>query len=66
MTYASPWIAVAAAMATVQFGAHAADRAKADVACQPGVKTLQYECTIKLSNARTGAPLTKVDGRARR
>jgi hypothetical protein len=61
MTYASSWIAVAVALAAVHSGAHAADRAKVDVACQPGTRALQYECMIKLSNARTDAPLTKVD-----
>jgi hypothetical protein len=47
----------AAALPTV---AAAAERAKADVACQPGAKTLQYDCTIRLTDARTGAPLTKL------
>lgn len=41
--------------------AAAAERVKADVSCQPGPKFLQYDCTIKLTNARTGAPLTKAD-----
>ncbi len=37
--------------------AAAAERIKADV-CRPGPKSLQYDCTIKLTDARTGAPLT--------
>lgn len=35
-------------------------RAKADVACQPTDKPLQYDCTIRLTHARTDAPLTDV------
>ena len=34
-------------------------RAKADVACRPAA-TLQYDCTIVLTNARTSEPLTGV------
>jgi len=41
--------------------AAAAERVKADVSCQPGPESLQYDCTIKLTDARTGAPLTKAD-----
>ena len=42
-------------------GALAADiRAKAEVSCQPTAESLQYDCTIKLTNARTNAPLTGV------
>src|SRR5262249_20249656 len=37
----------------------AAERVNADIACHPGPKSLQYDCTIKLTNARTGVPLTK-------
>jgi hypothetical protein len=33
-------------------------RAKADVACQPTGKPLQYDCTIRLLHARTNEPLT--------
>jgi hypothetical protein len=35
-------------------------RAKADVTCQPTGEPLQYDCTIRLTQARTGAPLTDV------
>jgi hypothetical protein len=36
------------------------ERAKAEVSCRPATDTLQYDCVIKLTNARTGAPLTGV------
>jgi YtkA-like protein len=32
-------------------------RAKADVACKPSGTTLQYDCTIALTNSRTNEPL---------
>jgi len=35
-------------------------RAKADVACRPAEATLQYDCTIVLTNSRTNEPLTGV------
>jgi len=35
----------------------AADRARATVTCKPAPEKLAYDCTLKLSNARTGAPL---------
>lgn len=35
-------------------------RAKADVACRPAAATLQYDCIITLTNARTNEPLTGV------
>ena len=35
----------------------AADRARAIVTCKPAPEKLAYDCTFKLSNARTGAPL---------
>ena len=42
-------------------GAAAADvRAKADVACQPTATALVYDCAIKLTDARSGVPLTGV------
>ena len=39
--------------------AHAADRAQATVACKPAGVWLAYDCTVKLANATTGAPLQK-------
>ena len=35
-------------------------RAKADVTCKPTEKKLEYDCNIKLSNSRTGEPLSDV------
>jgi len=35
-------------------------RAKADVTCQPTGISLQYDCSIRLTQARTGVPLTDV------
>jgi hypothetical protein len=59
MTRALPLIA-ALVLAAPAPAARAADRAKADVACRPSGEVLQYDCTIKLTNARTGAALTEV------
>jgi hypothetical protein len=36
------------------------ERANAEVSCRPATDKLQYDCLIKLTNARTGAPLTGV------
>lgn len=35
----------------------AADRARVTVACKPGAEKHAYDCTFKLTNARSGAPL---------
>ena len=44
------------------FPATGADvRAKADIACQPTGTKLQYDCIIKLMDARTEEPLTGID-----
>ena len=40
--------------------AHAQVRAKADVACRPAGAALEYDCMIKLTNARTNEPLSSV------
>jgi hypothetical protein len=56
---AAPLLA-ATMTAALPAGAAAAERAKADVVCQPAAKPLQYDCTIRLTDTRTGAPLTKV------
>ncbi len=54
-------LVTAAATACLAGGAPAADiRAKAEVSCRATVESLQYDCTIKLTNARTNAPLTGV------
>jgi hypothetical protein len=39
--------------------AQAADRARATIACKPAGVWLAYDCTVKLANATTGAPLQK-------
>jgi branched-chain amino acid transport system permease protein len=52
-------VVAAAILCTTADGAEI--RAKADVTCAPAKETLLYECRIKLSNARTGEPLTGVD-----
>src|SRR5262245_15459127 len=52
---------VGAALVCVTGVASAAnERAKAEVSCRPAADTLQYDCVIKLTNARTGAALTGV------
>lgn len=56
-------IYVVAAFATVAANAAVAQgsaRTKADVVCVSAGQFLQYDCTIKLTNARTGAPLSGV------
>ena len=40
----------------------AADRASAVIDCKATPETLVYDCSIKLSNARTGAPLEQATG----
>jgi len=35
----------------------AADRARVAIACKPAAEKFAYDCTFKLTNARTGAPL---------
>src|SRR6476646_6120928 len=47
-------VAAAALLPVTAFGQ---TRAKADVACRPTGTTLQYDCTIALTNARTREPL---------
>jgi hypothetical protein len=52
---------IAAATACLADVAAAATvRAKADVTCQPAPGVLQYDCVIKLMDARTSEPLTGV------
>ena len=48
------WVALAAALAVP---AEAGERARAEVSCTPAGRTLTYECRIRLTHARTGAPL---------
>src|SRR5260370_16494021 len=65
MRDASPvrWIAAAMMTTCVLSGdAVGADaRAKADISCRPAANKLQYDCTIKLTDARTDEPLTGVE-----
>ena len=59
MRSAAKVAAFAAALALGNPGsAHAQVRAKADVDCKPGSKKLQYDCVIKLADARTNEPLS--------
>ncbi|KAB2913990.1 MAG: hypothetical protein F9K29_15565 [Hyphomicrobiaceae bacterium] len=55
--------ALAAALAVIAGAAPAtaADRARAAVACKAVDESLTYECTIKLTNRRTGAPLENAE-----
>ena len=50
----------AAAAAYLPATASAQVRTKADVACSPTPTALQYDCIIKLTNARTNEPLSGV------
>lgn len=53
---------VAAALAVLWAAtALAADRAKAAVDCKPAGQKFAYDCTIKLTNARTAAALEKAE-----
>ena len=47
-------LAMLVGLPTAAFGQ---TRAKADVACRPTGTTLQYDCSITLTNARTSEPL---------
>jgi hypothetical protein len=43
---------------TLALPCEAAERAKAEVRCVPAGRPLTYQCLIRLTHARTGAPLT--------
>jgi hypothetical protein len=59
MRSAAKVVAFAATLILGNLGsAHAQVRAKADVDCKPGAERLQYDCVIKLANARTNEPLS--------
>lgn len=62
MTAGHPCAALAAMLAVAMSGAaSAADtRARAEVSCAPTAKALQYDCTIRLTDARSGAALPGV------
>ena len=53
--------AAAALLATGSFvQAQSSARAKADLTCATAGEMLQYDCVIKLTNARTGEPISGV------
>lgn len=59
MRSAANIVAVAAMLVLGNPGsARAQVRAKADVDCKPSAEMLQYDCIIKLANARTNEPLS--------
>ena len=59
MRSAAKVVVFAAMLGLAELGsAHAQVRAKADVECKPGPHKLQYDCVIKLANARTNEPLS--------
>ena len=51
-------VAVAALMAGYPQAAHGQVRAKAAVTCVSAGQVLEYDCTIRLANARSGEPLS--------
>jgi hypothetical protein len=51
--------AVGVLLACAATPAAAADRASAAVACKAAGEDLTYDCTIRLTNRRTGAPIEK-------
>jgi hypothetical protein len=54
-------VAAAALLATGSFvQAQSSVRAKADLTCATAGEMLQYDCVIKLTNARTGEPISGV------
>jgi YtkA-like len=58
VTLASRATVLVVALLCNQAGAHAAEtRAKAEVECQPLPIRLQYDCVVKLADARTDEPL---------
>jgi len=61
MTRSGPICVMAAVVICLPAGSALAQlRAKADVACRPAGATLEYDCIIKLTNARTNEPLSGV------
>jgi hypothetical protein len=55
-----PGLAAAVVLSALSAPAHAQVRAKADVTCKQAGDPLQYDCTVKLIDARSNAPLTGV------
>jgi hypothetical protein len=56
----SPLLAAAVGLLLQPAETRAQVRAKADVACQQAGGALQYDCVVKLIDARSNAPLTGV------
>ena len=55
-----PGFAAAVVLSALSAPAHAQVRAKADVTCKQAGGPLQYDCMVKLIDARSNAPLTGV------
>jgi hypothetical protein len=55
-----PGLAAAVVLSALSAPAYAQARAKADVTCKQAGDPLQYDCTVKLIDARSNAPLTGV------
>ena len=55
-----PGLAAVAVVSVLSAPAHAQARAKADVTCKQAGEPLQYECVVRLIDARSNAPLTGV------
>jgi hypothetical protein len=55
-----PGVAAAVVLAALSAPAHAQVRTKADIACKQAGGPLQYDCIVKLNDARSNAPLTGV------
>ena len=55
-----PGFAAAVVLSVLSAPAHAQVRAKADVTCKQAGGPLQYDCMVKLIDARSNAPLTGV------
>ena len=55
-----PGLAAAVVWSVLSAQSHAQTRAKADIACKQAGGPLQYECVVKLIDARSNTPLTGV------
>ncbi|MBX9828033.1 MAG: FixH family protein [Xanthobacteraceae bacterium] len=56
-----PGVAATLVLAVVvSVPAHAQTRAKAEITCKQAAGPLQYDCVVKLNDARSNAPLTGV------
>ena len=55
-----PGLAALAVASVLSAPAHAQARAKADITCKQAGEPLHYECVVKLTDARSNAPLAGV------